>query len=262
MEKPIQEYTDGELMSVIRQAENTNVPGSHYQKAKNEWDIRNQQKIVQAIENQKGGIFLEVGGDMTHDGEISAGAGATVGISVAGNYTNKKGKISQGRNLRKTKSFFSMDNPFIYIIVAILILAISYFGFGIGKPSPIQSVSDSPCSINTIGQSSSTNTVNCGKGDYTKIITQHFCYNDIKDSFVSITQDKGSISLTLNYIPIQKSIEIYISGIKYDDFEIKDKSVTLSLSIDSTNSDEVLRQFCNHKYPNNKGAVVTYEKAN
>ena len=160
MEKPIEEYTDAELMSVIRQAENTHISGSRYQKAKNEWEMRQQLKLAQATANQKGGIFFEVGGDMIHDGDISTGEGATVGISVAGDYTNKKGKISQGRDSEKVKYFFSMDNPPIYIVVVLIVSAIGYCGLGIGKSVPSIN-NDAPIigSIETVGQTGGTNVI-------------------------------------------------------------------------------------------------------
>lgn len=48
MNKPIEKYTDDELLTVIRRAENSNIPGSQYQRADNEWKIRQQKKILEA----------------------------------------------------------------------------------------------------------------------------------------------------------------------------------------------------------------------
>ena len=42
VQKPIEQYSDEELLAAIRRAENTNVPGSQYQGAQNEWNIRQQ----------------------------------------------------------------------------------------------------------------------------------------------------------------------------------------------------------------------------
>ena len=43
--KPIEEYTDAELLSIIRKAENSHISGSLYQQSTNEWRIRQSQKI-------------------------------------------------------------------------------------------------------------------------------------------------------------------------------------------------------------------------
>lgn len=65
MNKPIKEFTDDELLVVIRQAENTNVPGILYQKAYNEWQIRHQQKMLEATQKppQSGTPPIHVSGD-------------------------------------------------------------------------------------------------------------------------------------------------------------------------------------------------------
>ncbi|MDD5050802.1 MAG: hypothetical protein PHV93_03630 [Candidatus Pacebacteria bacterium] len=131
MQKPIEEYTDGELMSVIRQAENTDISGSQYQKAKNEWDMRQQVKIAQATEKKRGGIFFEVGGNMINDGAIHTAEGATVDVSVAGDYTSNKGKIYQGKG---PKDETLLDKFFWLIIVPVLVVVIGgfilhYFGW-------------------------------------------------------------------------------------------------------------------------------------
>jgi hypothetical protein len=93
--------SDAELMAIIRRAENTYVSGSLYHKANNEWQMRQQTKMLEATQNKKGGVFFEVGGDMINDGIIHTGEGATVDVAVAGDYTSKKGKIIQGNNLKR-----------------------------------------------------------------------------------------------------------------------------------------------------------------
>jgi|GEM_PF-3372261 hypothetical protein len=121
--KPIQEYTDAELLTIIRQAENTNVPGSLYQRANNEWQIRHQQKLIDATKNGRGGISFEVGGDMINDGFIQTDAGAKVDIAVAGNYTSRKGKIIQGNKDNSTKQWWRRPEiilPGLALIVAII----------------------------------------------------------------------------------------------------------------------------------------------
>lgn len=52
MDKPIEQYTDDELLSVIRRAENSSTPGSQYQRADNEWKIRQQKKLIEVTEMQ------------------------------------------------------------------------------------------------------------------------------------------------------------------------------------------------------------------
>lgn len=53
MNKPIEQFTDEELLAVIRRAENTNVPGSLYQRANNEWKLRQDQKMLNATKREK-----------------------------------------------------------------------------------------------------------------------------------------------------------------------------------------------------------------
>ncbi|MCE9644223.1 hypothetical protein K8Q93_03215 [Candidatus Parcubacteria bacterium] len=43
----IEEYSDPEIIEVLRRAENTNVPGSLYQKARYEWEQRQQNKNLE-----------------------------------------------------------------------------------------------------------------------------------------------------------------------------------------------------------------------
>jgi len=129
-EKPINEFSDQELLVIIRRGENTNVSGSLYQRAQIEWQVRHQQKILEATKNGRGGIFFEVGGDMINDGTIHTDPCAHVDVAVAGNYTSNKGKIIQG-NLKNRKSWFSMDNPIIWIVATLLVAVLSYIIFSI-----------------------------------------------------------------------------------------------------------------------------------
>lgn len=45
--------SDDELLVIIRKGENTSVPGSRYQRAEKEWEIRNQQKILEVAERNE-----------------------------------------------------------------------------------------------------------------------------------------------------------------------------------------------------------------
>ena len=53
MNKPIEQFTDEELLAVIRRAENTDVPGSLYQRVSNEWKLRQDQRILKAATREK-----------------------------------------------------------------------------------------------------------------------------------------------------------------------------------------------------------------
>lgn len=53
MNKPIEQFTDEELLAVIRRAENTNVPGSLYQRANNEQKLRQDQRMLNATAREK-----------------------------------------------------------------------------------------------------------------------------------------------------------------------------------------------------------------
>lgn len=46
--KPIGQFTKEELLTVIRRVENTDIPGSRYQQANKELDIRNQRELIEA----------------------------------------------------------------------------------------------------------------------------------------------------------------------------------------------------------------------
>jgi hypothetical protein len=51
--RPIEKYSDEELQTVIRRAENTEISGSLYQRANNEWKLRQDQKILDATKRKK-----------------------------------------------------------------------------------------------------------------------------------------------------------------------------------------------------------------
>lgn len=52
-DRPIEKYSDEELQMVIRRVENTNISGSLYQKANNEWRLRQDQKMFNATKRKK-----------------------------------------------------------------------------------------------------------------------------------------------------------------------------------------------------------------
>lgn len=53
MNKPIGEFTDDELQSVIRRAENTNLSEGLYQRASNEWRLRQDKRLLKAASREK-----------------------------------------------------------------------------------------------------------------------------------------------------------------------------------------------------------------
>lgn len=116
-EKPIEKYTDTELLAVIRKAENTDISGSLYQRANNEWQIRQQQKLLQAKGHN--GVFFEVGGNMVNHGIIQTAKNAIVDIAVAGDYSsNKNTKIIQGYPMPQEK--FWHEKPLGRVILAVI----------------------------------------------------------------------------------------------------------------------------------------------
>jgi hypothetical protein len=120
---------DEELLAIIRRAENTNVPGSLYQKANTEWQIRHQQKILAASGQNRSGVFFEVVGDMTNHGVIQTDSNATVDIAVAGNYSsNSKTKIIQGVAKNSKKEWYEKPLGIVSLAVtAGLIIAAAVF---------------------------------------------------------------------------------------------------------------------------------------
>lgn len=76
--KSIAELTDEELEAIIRQAENTSVPGSQYQKAMVEWEIRHKKAMLDATRHDKRPAFISVAegatvNDLTAEGNTVVG---------------------------------------------------------------------------------------------------------------------------------------------------------------------------------------------
>lgn len=53
MSDSVENLSDDDLYAIIRKAENTNVPGSRYQRANNEFQIRTQKKLLDITKNKK-----------------------------------------------------------------------------------------------------------------------------------------------------------------------------------------------------------------
>ena len=119
MNKPIEQYSDAELLAVIRRAEDMNVPGSLYQRANNEWRIRQDQRVLEAAKANRGGIFFEVGGDMTHNSVLQTSEDSVVNIAVAGDFKSKGGKIIQGAGTHDEEKKWS-EKPLGVVALAIV----------------------------------------------------------------------------------------------------------------------------------------------
>lgn len=128
----IEGLSDAELLKIIRAAENTDVPGSRFHRAQNEWNIRQQQKILDATK-RGGGVFIEAGGDVTNHGVIQTDGGATVNIATAGNYSsNDRTRIIQGDSAPLRMEWYEkpVGQIVLGVTIAVIAAAILYF-FGI-----------------------------------------------------------------------------------------------------------------------------------
>ncbi len=97
----VQNLSDEQLLAIIRRGINTNIPGSEYQRAVKELELRDREKILNKPAGQSG-IFIRAGGDIRNDGIINAGHGSVIDIATAGKYESNKGVINQG-NIAKTE---------------------------------------------------------------------------------------------------------------------------------------------------------------
>lgn len=131
MNESVENLSDAELLAIIRKRENVGVPTSKFERANAEWQMRQQQKILEATKNHRGGIFFEVGGDMMNHGMIQTDPYATVDIAVAGNYSsNNKAKIVQGELKKNSKEWYEKPLGMILIGVVVgLIVAGAVFYF-------------------------------------------------------------------------------------------------------------------------------------
>ncbi len=73
--------TDEELFAIIRKAENTNIPGSRYQRAKKEWQIRKDQRLIEAANKNQGGVSIGPGATVVNKGILQGSGTATQHIS-------------------------------------------------------------------------------------------------------------------------------------------------------------------------------------
>ena len=130
-DRPIERYSDAELLAVIRKAENTNVPGSRYQKANNEWQIRYQQATLKAMEENGKPSFVKIA-----SGAIVAGLTMKGNTMVGdGNFLRNEGKLEDA-NLENNQHILPViksnenskkwyEKPIGIIVLGVLIAVIA-----------------------------------------------------------------------------------------------------------------------------------------
>lgn len=125
MNKPIEQFTDEELLAVIRRAENTNVPGTLYQRANNEWNIRHQQKTLEATKSgPHSGVFIAAR-NIKNSGSIT---GSRVDV-ITENYSGDGVVSSHEVNERPRPGFLERatnNQTIAYIIGTLVVLGILY----------------------------------------------------------------------------------------------------------------------------------------
>lgn len=134
MNRPIEEFTDDELHAIIRRAENSNVPGSLYQKAYNEWQIRNQRATLEMMKNsnkQTSFVNIESGAEVSG---LTMRDNTFVG---EGKFLNNKGKLEDA-TLEGNQHLAGKTHPepsilksgLMQVIIGLLILVLGYLLFG------------------------------------------------------------------------------------------------------------------------------------
>lgn len=125
MNKPIEQFTDEELLQVIRNSENTNIPGSLFQRANNEWNIRHQQKILDATKSGPHPSVYIAARNIQNNGSIT---GSRVDV-ITENYTGE-GTISSYNLEKKEKLNFisklTNNSTFATVFGTLILLLIPY----------------------------------------------------------------------------------------------------------------------------------------
>lgn len=115
--------SDDELEQIIRKNENINVPGSRFQRAMTELDLRYKKRGHQP------GLHLEAGGNITMDGgQFILGENNVMTVKTKKELTTKNSVFKQSIDLGNK---YTMENPFIhflvYLLLAITVASIAYF---------------------------------------------------------------------------------------------------------------------------------------
>ena len=162
--------------------------------------------------------------------------------------------------LNKIHSFLT-KNKIIVIIIIIIGVASGLYAFFQKSSSTALIVKNSHCSVNTKDQNGGNNTVNCDTQDYSKFITETFCYDQLKDSF-RVEGEKKFIDLKIQDKPILNSLTVWegnanSNSVAPSRYTINDKIITLEVYFQDV---EQLKIYCiDPKYHNdNKLYTVRY----
>lgn len=124
--KTIEQFTDEELLAVIRQAENTNISGSLFQRASNEWNIRHQQKILEATKTgPHPGVYIAAR-NIQNNGSIT---GHRVDV-ITENYAGEGTVSSYNLEKKEKQNFISKitnNQTFSVIFGTLILLLVLYF---------------------------------------------------------------------------------------------------------------------------------------
>jgi len=121
MQDSMENLTDDEIDIILRKAENTHVPGSRYQKAKIESEIRHQKKMEKS--NQESKVSIGILNRGKNNKFINnTFEGLDVGIQDEGENTFAEGNkfINVGKEIKN----FSVRHPWWFAIITGLVLII------------------------------------------------------------------------------------------------------------------------------------------
>ncbi|MEI8337909.1 MAG: hypothetical protein WCF92_02035 [bacterium] len=230
--KPIEDFSDEELLAVIRQAENANISGSLYQRANNEWQIRHQQRILEATKNGHGGISFEVEGNMINDGVIKTDSGAKVDIAVLGNYSSKKGKIIQGEDTLKNKSAWYLNWWMKYIFYPLFVSLLAGFviALWVEKNSHPEERS---ASIITENQSGGNNTVI--NNPALTLVREDFQSSSLGNNF----EANGTLDIQLKDNPIPNSVNVWWGAMLLNPGDYKTFGKTVKIDFDQNQASSI-----------------------
>ncbi len=118
MSEDFSKMTDDELEEIVRLHENSNIPGSRFQRAMTELDLRYKKR------GYKPGVHFEVGGDMTMEGsQVVLPEDSQMTAKVKGNLSSKKSKIIQGKSSQE-KAWY--EKPLGIVLLGVIIVAAGY----------------------------------------------------------------------------------------------------------------------------------------
>jgi len=122
MDEDFAKMTEEELEAIIRRHENSNVPGSRFQRAMTELDLRYKKRDL------KPGIHFEVGGDMTMEGaHVTLPEEGQMTARVKGDLSAKNTKITHGTPTRK-RAWFEKPTGIVAlgVVAGIIVASLGY----------------------------------------------------------------------------------------------------------------------------------------